>query len=61
MKKSYLHLVLFFFFFSINAIAQHQNIKIVDTNSPNEPTIAIDPNNTQRIIGGSNLNIYFYI
>ncbi|HOF80061.1 MAG: sialidase family protein [Bacteroidales bacterium] len=60
MKKSYLHLVLFFFFFSINAIAQHQNIKIVDTNSPNEPTIAIDPNNTQRIIGGSNLNIYFY-
>ena len=59
MKKSYLHLVLFFFF-SINATAQHQNIKIVDTNSPNEPTIAIDPNNTQRIIGGSNLNIYFY-
>jgi len=45
---------------SINGLAQHQNIMIVNVNGPNEPAIAIDPNNTQRMIGGSNLNFYFY-
>lgn len=42
------------------AFGQHQNIMIIDANGPNEPSIAIDPNNTDRLIGGSNLNNYFY-
>jgi len=39
---------------------QHQNIQIISVDGPNEPTIYIDPNNTNRMIGGSNLNFYFY-
>lgn len=39
---------------------QHQNVMIVNVNGPNEPTIAIDLNNTDRLVGGSNLNFYFY-
>lgn len=40
--------------------SQHLNIKILETGGPNEPAIAIDPNNPMRMIGGSNLNNYFY-
>jgi hypothetical protein len=39
---------------------QHLNIMIVDSNGPNEPTIAIDPNNTDRLIGGANNDKFFY-
>lgn len=40
--------------------AQHPNVMISNTNAPEEPTINIDPFNTNRLIGGANINNYFY-
>ena len=37
-------------------IAQHQNIIISSSNSPEEPTIFINPKNTDQIIAGANIN-----
>jgi hypothetical protein len=49
--------------FSLTAILlsaqQHQNIMITNSNGPNEPSIYIDPNNTDRMIGGANINNVF--
>ncbi|MBE0639083.1 MAG: T9SS type A sorting domain-containing protein [Bacteroidales bacterium] len=60
MKIIQLLLLLGFLFFNSLVFSQHENIMIVNVDGPNEPTIAIDPNNTNRLIGGSNLNFYFY-
>lgn len=40
--------------------SQHLNVMISSTNSPEEPSIAIDPNNTNRLIAGANINNYYY-
>lgn len=40
--------------------AQHQNIEINSFGSPNEPSIMIDPENTDIMVAGSNLNFYYY-
>lgn len=40
--------------------AQHTNIIISNSSYPEEPTIYIDPNNTNRIIAGANINNLFY-
>lgn len=40
--------------------AQHQNIMISDQNFPNEPSIAINPKNTQELVAGSNIDNYYY-
>lgn len=45
---------------AISAEAQHENILITSSSGPNEPTIAIDPNNTDRLIGGCNIYQVFY-
>lgn len=34
--------------------AQHQNITIITSNEPNEPSVMIDPRNTDRIMAGTN-------
>ena len=39
--------------------SQFTNIMISDSNSPNEPAIAIDINNTDRLIAASNINNYY--
>lgn len=39
---------------------QVQNILINNTQGPNEPSIAIDPSNTDILIAGSNLDLYYY-
>ncbi|MEA3503716.1 MAG: hypothetical protein U9R32_00775 [Bacteroidota bacterium] len=45
---------------SLIVSAQHTNIRIDGSvNSPNEPTIAINPNNTMQLIAGTNLNYYY--
>ena len=43
-----------------NLYSQYQNVMITNTGSPNEPTICINPKNTNQLAAGSNLNFYFY-
>jgi hypothetical protein len=43
-----------------NLQAQYQNIEISDISSPNEPTIYINPKNPLQLMGGANLNRYYY-
>lgn len=50
----------FLFFVSEISTAQYTNVMITNTGSPNEPTICINPRNTNQIAAGSNLNFYFY-
>lgn len=40
--------------------AQHQNILITTNASPNEPSIIINPKNTNQLYGGANIASYFY-
>jgi len=59
--KLKLHLILILSLaISLAAFAQHENVMISSSNSPEEPSIAIDPNNTDRLIAGANINNYFY-
>jgi hypothetical protein len=46
--------------FIISGKAQHQNILISESNSCNEPSIAINPKNTNQLYAGSNINNYYY-
>jgi len=55
--------LLFLYFFIANNYflsAQHTNILINNLNFPNEPSIAINPLNTNSLVAGSNLNKVFY-
>ena len=54
-----LQLILYSFLFN-TATAQHTNILISDTNYPNEPAIVINPNNTNQLMAGSNIDNYYY-
>lgn len=60
MKKTILLSILFLN--SLLIFSQHTNIRIDGSgvNSPNEPSIVINPANTMQLIAGSNLN-YFYV
>jgi hypothetical protein len=40
--------------------AQHQNILISTFNAPNEPSIMIDPANTNIMVAATNLNNFYY-
>ena len=51
--KYYLY---FLFFCSLNCYAQFPNILISNVSSPNEPSIFINPKNTNQIVAGANLN-----
>jgi len=54
-----LTLLLLGLIFSSAIIAQHENVMISNSNSPEEPSIYIDPNNTNRMIAGANIyNVY---
>ncbi|HNS18071.1 MAG TPA: hypothetical protein PKI34_09655 [Bacteroidales bacterium] len=45
---------------SVKSVGQHQNILISSAAYPEEPTIFIDPGNTNRIVAGANIdNVYF--
>ena len=41
-------------------MGQHQNILISTANYPEEPTIFIDPGNTDRIVAGANIDRFYY-
>lgn len=40
--------------------AQHTNVMISATDYPEEPSICVNPKNTQQVVAGSNLNHVFY-
>jgi hypothetical protein len=51
---------LFFSVIPYTLDAQHPNIMISDSNFPNEPSIAINPKNTNEFVAGSNIDNYYY-
>ncbi|MEA3444839.1 MAG: sialidase family protein, partial [Bacteroidota bacterium] len=55
-----LNLLLFLLIIFISGYSQHSNVMISNTNHPEEPTIIINPNNTQQLVAGANINnVYF--
>lgn len=44
---------------SANLPGQHRNIRISTAHNPNEPSIIIDPNHTNRIVAATNLNNFY--
>ncbi len=46
--------------FGKNTVAQHPNVLISTEGSPNEPSICINPKNTQELVAGANLNNVYY-
>lgn len=58
-----LPLIFLFIAIAFTGISQHNNIIIDNDNSgynPCEPTIIIDPNNTNHIVGGAIIDRYYY-
>ncbi len=53
MKKTYL--LNLFLVLSCIGFAQHTNVLVSDKYAPNEPSIFIDPNNTNHIMAGATL------
>jgi len=45
---------------ALPAAAQHPNIMVGNQNYPNEPSVVIDPTNTQRMLAGANINNYYF-
>ncbi|MFC1724456.1 T9SS type A sorting domain-containing protein [candidate division KSB1 bacterium] len=65
MSKILLGILIFTLVFSFSHVnAQHTNIlvssQIINTWDPNEPSIVINPVNTDQILIGTNMNHYFY-
>jgi len=48
-----------FILIAIHGYSQFPNILINNQQNPNEPSIFMDPNNTNRLIAGSNLNLVY--
>lgn len=46
--------------FCQHANAQHPNILVGDQDAPNEPSICINPKNTQQLVAGANLDNVYY-
>ncbi len=42
------------------SMGQHPNVFISDNNFPNEPSIAINPRNTNELVAGSNIDNYYF-
>lgn len=53
-------IISFFFLVPFFLSAQHPNVLIDDNGTPEEPSIYIDPNNTDHLIAGSNITNYYY-
>lgn len=53
-------LLLSFFLTASSLFAQYQNIVIDNTGSPEEPSIMINPKNTNQLVAGSNIDNYYY-
>lgn len=59
MSRIYFFLILSLLFVD-GVVAQHQNIVIGTLREPNEPSIAINPRNTNSMMAGANLDNYYY-
>lgn len=59
MTRNLIFLV-WYLFFSLVAFGQFQNVLISNQNNPQEVAICINPNNTNQVVAGANLNNYFY-
>ncbi len=57
--KSTKHLLSFLIIGLIAFTSHSQNVMISDQNSPNEPSIMMDPLNTDVLVAGANLNNYY--
>jgi len=57
MKRLFTALLLFA---AVSALSQHTNILISTRNAPNEPSIIINPKNTNELFAGSNIDNYYY-
>ena len=55
-----LFLVVLSLFACVFIMGQHQNVLISTANYPEEPTIFIDPGNTDRIVAGANIDRFYY-
>jgi hypothetical protein len=59
--KNMLMLAIGLVLFSVEkSVAQHTNILVGTDNSPNEPSICINPKNTQEIVAGANIDNLYY-
>ncbi len=58
MKKFYPLIIVLLLTFPL--MAQYQNITIDDTGSPEEPSIMVNPHNTNQLVAGSNISNYYY-
>jgi hypothetical protein len=59
MKKKLL-LIVTLSFFIFQSYSQFTNILIDDSGDPNEPSIWVNPKNTQQIVAGANLNFIYH-
>lgn len=46
--------------FALSASAQHINVMLGNQRNPNEPSIAINPKNTNQMVAGANIDNYYY-
>lgn len=59
MNKLFQSLVLCVLLASV-AYAQHQNVMVSNQYSPEEPSIYINPKNTNQLVGGANIDSYYF-
>jgi len=63
LNKILFYLTIGFYFFDIPVLAQYQNVMVgnaIQQYEPNEPSIVINPYNTNHILVGSNTDNYYY-
>jgi len=60
MRKSLVIITILFLGCSLKIEAQHQNIIISEGNGLSEPSIFVDPNNTDRVVAGAIIDKYYY-
>jgi hypothetical protein len=58
MRSILLSVIYFIFFYLLQA--QHPNVMITDQDWPDEPSIYMDPDNTDHLLAGANIDQYFY-
>ncbi|HBG72007.1 MAG: glycosyl hydrolase [Bacteroidetes bacterium GWF2_43_63] len=59
MKKQFAILLFALVVLPLPLLSQHVNIVVGATNAPEEPTIIINPKNTQELVAGANLDNYY--
>ncbi len=60
LKKIPVLLLLVFVYSALYAQSAYRNIMITNENSPDEPTVVINPNNTNHIVAACNIDSYFF-